>query len=281
MPTARCAVAWWRTSLFAMSSPLFVKLGGSALTDKTRPETLNAPVLSAVAQTLAHFHATAPLLLGHGGGSFGHVWAARYATAQGITGPDSWWGVVRVADAMARLNRLVVQALIEAGLPAISLQPSASALACDGELQTLASEPAARLLAAHCVPVVYGDVVLDTAQGCAIVSTEAVFAALAARLLPRRMILVGEQAVYDADPRTSADARPIARIDRSNYAAVLELLGGSHGVDVTGGMRSKVAAMWSLASAIPGLEVVICGPDALDAALHAQPLPLGTVIAAS
>ncbi len=263
------------------SAPIFVKLGGSVLTDKNAPESLATPTLEHVARQLAEFRQLQPeqpLLIGHGGGSFGHYWAERYQTHAGIVDSASWWGVVQVADAMARLSRAVVATLLAAHVPAMSMQPSASAQAAAGRLQTLAWRPLADLLQAGVVPVVYGDVVLDAQQGCAIISTEGMFAALATNLHPQRIILVGEQAVYTADPRSAANAEPIPLITSANYAAVLATLGGSHGVDVTGGMRAKVESMWRLATAVPGLEIVICGPEALLPALQGLPLPLGTLV---
>ncbi|HEY1013616.1 MAG TPA: isopentenyl phosphate kinase, partial [Herpetosiphonaceae bacterium] len=219
-----------------------------------------------------------PLLIGHGGGSFGHYWAERYATHRGIAGPESWQGVVRVADAMGRLHRAVLEALLEAELPAVGLQPMASARASGGVLAELAVAPIETLLANGLIPVVYGDVALDDRQGCAIISTEALFSFLAPRLLPARIILLGEAAVYDADPRSNPAARPLPRIDRANYAEVLAALGGSHGVDVTGGMRSKIEAMWRLAAATPGMEIVICGPGELAAALAGEQVARGTLV---
>ena len=264
-----------------MNRPVFVKLGGSILTDKNAPESLNLAALGEVAAALADYRREQPdipLLVGHGGGSFGHYWAERYGTAGGASTPEGWWGVARVADAMARLNRAVVGALLEAGLAAIGVQPMASALAAAGRIERLGAAQIGLLLGHGLAPVVYGDVLLDSVQGCMIASTETIFSALTPALQPASMILVGEEAVFDADPRVSPQARPIGVIDRGNYAAVLERLGGSHGVDVTGGMQAKVSAMWQLASAAPDLDIIICGPGALAAALRGAALPSGTII---
>jgi isopentenyl phosphate kinase len=112
------------------------------------------------------------------------------------------------------------------------------------------------------VPVIHGDVAFDTAQGTAIVSTEQLLEQLArtAALRPDRIVLVGEAGVYTADPRADPHAERIARIDATNIAAVLRGTGGSHGVDVTGGMRSKVELIWRLVTAAPGLSVQLIGP---------------------
>lgn len=263
---------------------VFIKLGGSILTDKTRPEALDEQTLHRVVAELAAIRAAQPalrLMVGHGGGSFGHHWARRYNTAQGISGPEGWQGFARVADAMARLNRHVVGALLDAGVPAIGIPPSASGRSNSGALVELADSPLDALIAAGVVPVIYGDVVVDERQGCAIISTETLFAYLAPRLGPERIVLVGEAAVYTADPRRDTAAKPIVRIDSANYESVLALLGGSHGVDVTGGMRSKVEAMWRLVNTLPGLTVQIVGPqpEPFRAAVLGEILPFGTTIA--
>ncbi|XSG77156.1 isopentenyl phosphate kinase [Herpetosiphon llansteffanensis] len=264
-----------------MNKPIFIKLGGSMLTDKTSAERLVDHTLKQVVTDLSAWrlaHPTQPILLGHGGGSFGHYWAERYHTAQGIIDDQSWWGVARVADAMARLNRAVVGACLEAELPAIGMQPMASGFANAGEIQQLGTQQIATLLAAGTIPVVYGDVLLDSVQGCTIASTERIFSALVGTLQPSQIILLGEQAVYDADPRQNAAAQPVPLINRTNYATMIARLGGSHGVDVTGGMRNKVEAMWQLVQHAPQLEIWICGPQQLQSALSGQLNGPGTII---
>ena len=280
MPMGRCVHGWLKILLSVMNKPVFIKLGGSVLTNKNEPEALASTTLHQVIATLSSFHQdhpTMPLVLGHGGGSFGHYWAQRYNTAAGIQTSADWWGVVRVADAMARLNRAVIEACIEHNLPAVSMQPGAIAYAQAGAIVDMQLEPLRQLLQAGMVPVVYGDVLVDQGQGCCIASTETIFAALVPQLQPQRIILVGEQAVFTADPRHNPQAQPIPLIDQTNYAQVLEQLGGSHGIDVTGGMRTKVAQMWQLAQQTQ-LDVVICGPAALQAALLQHPLPIGTIV---
>jgi len=265
---------------------VFVKLGGSILTDKTAAEALDRPALTAAAGALAEALAGDPelrLLVGHGGGSFGHYWAEKYATQHGAHDQHGWQGVARVSDAMGRLNRAIVAALLNAGIAAIGVQPAASALASGGALRSLAVEPLRAMLAPDATrrltPVIHGDVVLDDRQGAAIVSTETLFAYLAPRLAPQRIVLVGEGGVYTADPRRDRHAVRIDTIGPGNISSVLAMAGASHGADVTGGMASKVRQMWELARATPGLRVQLVGnaPEALAAALRGEPVE-GTII---
>ncbi|MEZ4518314.1 MAG: hypothetical protein R3C44_16330 [Chloroflexota bacterium] len=114
-----------------MSDLLFLKLGGSLITDKTGVEKLRADVLARVAAEIAAARQENPslqLVLGHGSGSFGHVAAAQYQTRQGVHTVEQWQGYAVVSDAAARLNRLVVASLRAADVPAGTIPPSAAAV---------------------------------------------------------------------------------------------------------------------------------------------------------
>jgi isopentenyl phosphate kinase len=253
---------------------VFVKLGGSVITEKTEPETPRPDVIRRLAGEIAAALGARPglrLVLGHGSGSFGHAAARRYGTRQGVDSPAGWRGFAHVAAVAARLNRLVADALLEAGVPAWSLQPSASARCRGGELIALETAPIELALARGLVPLVYGDVALDETQGGTIISTEQILTFLAGRLHPACLLMVGQvDGVYDADPVREPDARLIPEITASNWDWVRGRLGGSHGPDVTGGMLAKVDALVTLARAHPGLAIRLLSglePGALESAL--------------
>ena len=151
-----------------MGELVFIKLGGSLLTDKTRPQALRGEVLARLAGEVAAALADRPglrLLIGHGSGSFGHVAAREHGTRAGVTSPEGWRGYAEVARAAAELNRLVVDALWEAGVPALRIQPSASARCHDGELMGMDERPLITALQNGLAPVVHGDVALDDVRG--------------------------------------------------------------------------------------------------------------------
>lgn len=238
---------------------VFVKLGGSVITDKTQTETARPEVIARLAEEVAGALGSRPgmqLVLGHGSGSFGHVLARRYGTRQGVHSAADWQGFAQVAAAAARLNRLVADAFLEVGVPVWSLQPSTSARCHGGELVSLETRPVERALAWGLCPLVYGDVALDEVQGGTIVSTEQIFAYLARRLRPARVILVGAvDGVFEGDPLLDPSARPVPEISAENWVEVRADLAGSHATDVTGGMLTKVEEMVGLARDLPGLTV--------------------------
>ncbi len=264
---------------------VFVKLGGSLITDKARPWTAREDVINRLAQELAEARRERPtlrLLLGHGSGSFGHVVGKRYGIRDGVRGAEGWRGFAETAAAAARLNRIVTDALLAAGIPVWSLQPSATALCRDGRLVSLGWEEIERALSVELVPLIYGDVALDEVRGGTIVSTEELFAFLAPILRPRRIVLVGEvDGVFTGDPLVDPAARLIPVLTPQAVTAEGLKMGRARGVDVTGGMAAKVAIMAALVQQMAELEVhIISGqpPGRLKRVLLDPACPVGTRI---
>ncbi len=268
-----------------MDKITFIKFGGSAITNKSGHEEVDMHVIRTLSEELRDVlmaHPEQHLVLGHGSGSFGHVYAAQYHIHEGLQPDDDWMGFARTSSAALRLNRIVVDTLIEAGIPAMSLQPSASLQSNEGAIATWHTNTIAQALRYGLVPVVYGDVALDAIQGCAIISTEMLlsYLALYTELTPNRMIIVGEDAVYTGDPHMEPDAEPVRLISSDNIEEMLHHTSCSHATDVTGGMRSKVESMWNLVQAIPNLQIFLIGttPGLLSAILTGKPIDEGTRI---
>ncbi len=238
-----------------MDTILFLKLGGSLITDKTGVEQVREEVLTRLAAEIRQARAANPalkLVLGHGSGSFGHVHGAQHGTRQGVRTADQWHGFAEVSAAASRLNERVMGALLAAGVPALSLQPSASAVCMDGQIVELAARPVRLALEAGLLPVVFGDVAFDTVRGGTIISTEEVMMALAESLRPSWLLLAGETAgVLDQAGAV------VAQITAANLAAIAPALGGSRGTDVTGGMAGKVRSMLDLVAAQPQMQIRI------------------------
>ncbi len=226
---------------------VFLKLGGSLITDKSRARTPRPDTLKRLAGEIAAARAAAPglrIVLGHGSGSFGHSEAQKYRTAREVRSAEEWAGFAAVWSAADALNRLAMDALASAGVPALRIAPSACAVLEDGRLAAMGSEPVRRALDAGLVPVVYGDAVFDRIRGGGIASTEMVFCALAADLQPGRILLAGiERGVFADYP---ARRTLVPRIGAGEAEALRRTVSGSEHADVTGGMLSKVLDMLEL-----------------------------------
>lgn len=275
-----------------VSRLVFLKLGGSLITDKTRPYTARLDKLSGLASEIAAALMQEPalrLVLGHGSGSFGHTAARQYRTRDGIASPDLsdqdgdsnrsryWCGFAEVWYQASELNRFVMDALHTAGVPALALAPVASVTARTGQVAAWDLVPLTRALDAGLVPVVYGDVIFDEVRGGTILSTEDLFLHLARHLHPDRILLAGLEAGVWAD--FPARTRLFKEIGPDVLEMNREGLGDAAGADVTGGMRAKVEQMLSLAQEENGLEVRIFSGEADGAVKNSLAgEPLGTVI---
>lgn len=242
------------------SSPeiTLLKLGGSLITDKDHPYTLRPGTLSRLADEIAaalQEHPKQRLILGHGAGSFAHVSADHHKTRGGVSTPAQWHGFAEVWWDAATLNHLVIKALRGAGLPAIALPPSASVLAQDGDVFRWDLQPLKNSLQAGLLPVIYGDVVFDTHRGGTILSTEDLFAHLARKLKPGRLLLAGIEPGVWGDYPDRENILP--QVTPDILAEINASIGGAKATDVTGGMRSKVEQCLELSQEIPDLEIMI------------------------
>jgi len=248
---------------------IFLKLGGSLITDKDTPYAPRLDKLKDLAleiKTVLDSNPELILILGHGSGSFGHTAAKKYGTREGFTDPkglkrplgsveDYWKGFAEVRFQAAELTRYVMQTLLEAGVPAIPFSPSASMVSSNRKVTSHNVLAIRKSLGAHLLPVVHGDVAFDEALGGTILSTEDVFAFLAEHLPPTRILLAGiEAGVWEDFP---ARTRLVKQIQLSDYEKMRAGIGGSASTDVTGGMKAKVEEMFGLIQKNKGLTVQI------------------------
>jgi isopentenyl phosphate kinase len=263
-------------------STIFLKLGGSLITDKTRIEQARKPIIRRLAREIKAAREARPdvrLVLGHGSGSFGHVAAKKHGTREGVKDRSGWPGYAEVAAAAARLNQIVTDVFVAEGVPVVSLPPSASARCEDGRLSYLDTFVLRAVLEHGLVPLVQGDVALDMVRGATIVSTEDVFIYLIREFQPAHILLAGEVAgVYEQRAMTGAI---IPVITPGNVEQFTSALGGSHGTDVTGGMLGKVNQMLDVVQHHPAIEARIFSGAVrgnVQRLLIDPSTPIGTVI---
>ncbi len=228
---------------------LFVKLGGSLITDKRHRESVRRPTLERLAREIAAGSSRGRVrwVVGHGGGSFGHAAASRHGLNRGPLSRQQVPGVSITQDRAARLHRLVVGELERAGVSVFSLAPSSLMTAAGGRPSSVRLEPLELALQLGLMPVVFGDVVLDRRWGACVCSTEQVFLALIRRLrrrgyIIRRTLWLGEtEGVYDAAGAT------IPRLTDGQTRRRAARIEGASGADVTGGMAHRLDAAAKLA----------------------------------
>ena len=235
------------------AAPIILKLGGSVITDKETPETVDDAALDRDVNAIAaaRDRADFPLVVVHGGGSFGHVHAAAFgvSTTDGSHDPTA---VTTIHGAMKQLNRVVVDRFQSAGVPAVPVHPlSAARRDASGEL-SLSPTAVSGLIGEEFVPVLHGDVIAHAASGVTVLSGDEIVTALADSLAASRVGLCSTvPGVLDSDGEV------IETI--SDFASVASVLGASESTDVSGGMAGKVRQLLAL-----GAPAHVFGPEDVD-----------------
>jgi len=241
-----------------MNELVFIKLGGSLITDKSTPLTPNLKSIQFLSAELAKLfknHPDTQFILGHGSGSFGHFVANQYQTRKGVYSDEQWIGFLEVWQAVRELNNLVIQELQKFNIPCISIPPSVTFLAENGKPKKFFYEVIDQAIKAKLIPVVFGDVVFDTFINGTIFSTEDVFFYLAHRYKPGKILLAGiEDGIFSDFPRNKC---LIELLTPENFPNLKKSIGKSTNTDVTGGMLDKVTTMIELLKDLPDLKIAV------------------------
>jgi isopentenyl phosphate kinase len=229
---------------------VFVKLGGSFITDKTVADSLNGTRIATAARAIRKAMDSAErrgrpirLVLGHGAGSYGHILAKKYGAVAGVHPKHGWEGLHKIRESMTRMNALFLKHCNRGGLFPVTVSPFAVAQAADGAVRRFDIQRIQSLLEQGQVPAIHGDVVLDSKCGFTIASTEALLEVVSRRIHFDRVVMVS-----DTDGVLGHDGATIHSICRGDIPALINAIRGSHAPDVTGGMRKKVERLFALLS---------------------------------
>lgn len=224
-----------------MKKIVFIKCGGSFITDKKKPYTEKTENITLFAKQLKEAITTYPdiqFVLGNGAGSYGHYAVMQYNLKNGIQKKEAWQGFSYTHHMVSVLHMHVLTALWEENISVFSLQPSALFTAYKGDIVYQSQDVFMGFIKQNVIPCVYGDILYDEKKGCHIASTEVVFEVLINALLKKKyrvahiIYLTTVPGVYDKEGSV------IPQITFENYEKVsTDTLSG---YDVTGGMKHKI-----------------------------------------
>lgn len=224
-----------------MSRPVFLKLGGSVLTDKAKEGSFRKAVGKRLLGEVAK--AEVPTVLFHGAGSFGHPPAKRWGLGEKPVTPERRDAISETLAAVTRLHAEVLGLAQEAGLRPVSVPLHMLATSEAGALEDLPVGRIQALLDDGFTPVLHGTVVRDDALAWRVVSADELMAELAPDLQPRLAVFV-----TDVDG-VQHDGKILDVVE--DVGAVMDR--GGDGADVTGRMQTKVRYGLALADTCPVL----------------------------
>lgn len=255
-----------------------LKLGGSVVTIKEKPFTPNKRAIRRLSKEIKRADVD-PLIVTHGGGSFGHPVAKKYGIKEGFKGSYQIMGFSKTHQAMISLNKIILDALIQRKIPAVTVQPSAFITTNNGRIQHIETNTILKLLEWGIIPVLYGDVVIDLTLGFTILSGDQLVSSLAMKLDADRIIMgIDVDGLYTTDPKVDPSARHIQSINLNDLTIIQKNIKGTQAPDVTGGMLGKILELTpAVKTGIKAMIVNAAEPDNIYRALTGKKVK-GTVI---
>jgi len=223
---------------------IIIKLGGSVITDKTKYRAFKKGRVSRLCDEIKM--SGKDVIIVHGAGSFGHIVAKKYSLQNGYASEGQIPALAMVSLDVRELNTMMMTEIINSGINAISIPPSAAFRMKDGEIvgDTTILKKYVEL---GIMPVMFGDVAIDDGKEFSICSGDKIMEMLADLFNPEMVVFVSDvDGLYDCDPKTNKNAELFETVDHSILNNVITEMDAN---DVTGGVHEKMEAMLRMSSA--------------------------------
>ncbi len=139
----------------------------------------------------------------------------------------------------------MVGVALNEGIPVFSFPPHAFGMSKDNEFSVSYSGQIRNAIKFGLVPVIYGDIVMDSSRGVSDISTEEVLRSLSYEMRPDVVVISTDvNGLFTKNPKTYPDAELIKFVDSGNITEALSYAGESLKIDSTGGMRAKVLSLY-------------------------------------
>ena len=205
---------------------ILIKLGGSIITNKEKPLSARRKTIDNILKNLKKIHE--PIIIVHGGGSYGHYWSVKYDMHTKEKKYDLR-GVSIIKNSMIELNKIILDSLLKNKLNPYSLPPT-DFMSNNKPILNKIRE-VEKIAKSGLIPVTYGDALWFGQNKTYILSGDKIMTHFAKILKPRLCIFaLNENGLYS---------------DLKSKKLIYELKGehaliSKNKMDVTGGMTRKV-----------------------------------------
>lgn len=205
---------------------ILVKLGGSIITNKEKPLSARMVTIAKIAAQLRRIKE--PIIIVHGGGSFGHYWSVKYDMH---TKPAKYSirGVSVVKNSMVELDRIVLEIMEKNRLNPYCLPPT-DFMSGNKPIINKVRE-IGKIAKSGLIPVTFGDALWYGNSKSYILSGDKIMSILAKHLRPRLSIFVLNVDGLYSDLKT----KKLIRDMKGESFSAMDIP-----MDVTGGMSRKV-----------------------------------------
>jgi len=224
-----------------MHSTVVVKLGGSAITDKSTACTPRLGSIHRVAGEIAAYSGEIVVL--HGGGSYAHPFATRHLMATGFKSGSGLKSVSEIELNLDQLTRIIGVALLLHGRSFVPLRPMSFMTLRNGNVGKTFLSPLMAALRLGIMPIIHGDLTVDDVKGVGVVSADRIASLLGEKLMVSKVMFGCDVDGVYADMASKTIVR---EVNETNRDGIVKSVGRTDG-DATGGMRGKIIEALRLA----------------------------------
>ena len=250
---------------------IVIKLGGAAITDKTRPSAIRRRTIASTARVLADYR---DYILVHGAGSFGHIPVNKYKLKGPIRTQRQLTGYSKTKASLLKLEEELISILAENHVPVAPVATSSCIMADRGRIVSENFEIIASMLKLGLIPCLGGDIVQDVSLGASVVSGDQIAANLALAFHAHTIIFGTDvDGLFTSNPKLNPKARLIPTLDIVALREWAEKAGPANVTDISGGMRGKLTEIMPAVRA--GIKVMIINlnnPQRLQRAMAGIPV---------
>jgi isopentenyl phosphate kinase len=205
---------------------ILIKLGGSIITNKEKPLSPRKKTIDNLTKSLRKI--SEPIIIVHGGGSYGHYWSVKYDMHTKEKKYDLR-GVAIIKNSMIELNKIILDSLLKNKLSPYCLPPTDFMTGNKPIVKKV--KEIEKIAKSGMIPVTFGDALWFGQKKTYILSGDKIMTHLAKILRPRLSIFaLNEDGLYS---------------DLKSKKLIYELKGerpliSENRMDVTGGMTRKV-----------------------------------------
>ena len=205
---------------------ILIKLGGSIITNKEKPLSPRKKTIDKITKYLKKIEE--PLVIVHGGGSFGHYWSVKYDMH---TKPAkySMKGLAVVKNSMVDLNKIILDSSLKNKLNPYCLPPTGFMSGNKPILKKI--KEINEISKSSLTPITYGDALWFGKKKSFILSGDKIMTIIAKSLKPKLSIFVMNVDGLYADFKSK---------DLIYEVGSKEVKISDTDMDVTGGMKRKV-----------------------------------------
>lgn len=234
-----------------------LKIGGSCITYKNQSQArLRRGFLVRMAHEVALGirHEKSSLIVVHGGGGMTHPLLDHYHLSDKlksgtVSTRQEKTSAARIHVAMNELNNRIARALLDANIPAWPIQTSAIAVSSRKTTPNLFIDAVRTTLQLGIVPVLHGDLILDSEKGSRILSGDAVACMLSRDLDAERLLFMSDvDGIYSSAQNIKSGASPLSQFHIADSQTEKFILNRTNGIDHSGGMREKIRCIKNICS---------------------------------